>query len=205
MKKNSCFIFLFFIFLIDSNFLVCQSKYQEMIKKGFSAELLSSAGIFPDSNDFQKKNNINLNVQTEDDNNSNEPKTLEELAQKRGIESLERQMRLNNTNEQMTSYTFNTEVTNYERFKNSPCFDKIGFNPLYLKTPEDVKALEEIYKNCEYQYTLSKIWKGSFFGVFVLVLVATIYFGIGPFKIKNIFSKKSSAVINEMEQPNSTP
>lgn len=203
MKRTSYLIFVVITFFLGTNVYLAQSKYQEMRKQGFSQKLLMDAGIYPDSNDFKNKKPDFLDNQKEEklkvNNFDTSKKTLEEVAAERGMEWLKRSMELEDKNAQMTPYTFDTKATNYERFKGSPCFDKIGFNPLNLKTPEDVKALEEIYNDCEYHYTLSKIWKGTFFGTFVLVLLATIYFGIGKDKIKNIFSKKSSTVINEME------
>lgn len=203
MKRTSYLILIVLSILFGTNTYLAQSKYQEMRKQGFSQKLLMDAGIYPDSSDFKNKKPDFLDNEIEEklkvNNYDTSKKTLEEVAAERGMEWLQRSMEREDKNAQMTPYTFDTKATNYERFRNSPCFDKIGFNPLNLKTPEDVKALEEIYNDCEYHYTLSKIWKGTFFGAFILVLLATIYFGIGKDKIKNIFSKKSSTVINEME------
>ena len=191
MRNTNYLILAVITILFWKNVYLAQSKYIEMKNRGYSSQQLMQSGIYPDSSDFISNN--------EEKKIKNQPKTLEELADENILKGVENQLKLHNPKGQLETYAFDSKSTNYERFKNSPCFDKIGFSPLSLKTPENVKALEEIYEACEHRNTVSKFWKGTFFGAFVLVLLATIYFGIGKDKIKNIFSKKSSTVINEME------
>ena len=44
-------------------------------------------------------------------------------------------------------YEFGSKATNFERFKNSPCYNKLGFNPIQAKT--DSIGLEMEYQACE--------------------------------------------------------
>ena len=45
------------------------------------------------------------------------------------------------------SYEFDPNPINFERFKNSPCYNKLGFNPIQAKT--DSIGLEMEYQACE--------------------------------------------------------
>jgi len=193
MKKIKYLIFHIIALVFVTNLLSAQSEYQELINKGFSPGVIVKAGIYPDSNDFKKPNPDFSNKKIEDESNYNieNPKTAEEIVTEHGMKWLERSMDRNDKNAQMTSFTFDPNATNYERFKSSPCFDKIGFSPMKLQTPEAVKALEEIYSDCEYQHVLSKTIKGTFLVIFILVLILTVYLGIGKDKIKSLFFKKN--------------
>jgi hypothetical protein len=197
MKKSKYLIFSLFLFLFGTKHLISQSSYQKMKKEGFSSELLMSAGIYPDSNDFNSEKSDYKNENVLETVGENEPKTIEELAQERALKGLEKQMKLHSTQEQMKPIMFDAKATHFDRFRKSPCFDKIGFNPMQLQTPEAVQKLEEIYSDCEFQHSFSKFIKGTFFVIFILVLLSIVYLEIGIKKTKRFFSKKQSSNLNE--------
>lgn len=72
-----------------------------------------------------------------------------------------------------SSYSANKEQTvtidpsRYERFKNSPCFDKFGYHPAM-----DQQLLEQKYCDCENAYYWSLAWK---IGLGVLMLAGIGY------------------------------
>lgn len=67
-------------------------------------------------------------------------------------------------------YTFDAEAMNYERFKNSPCFEKLGFSPMW-----DMKDLEQRYNECEGEHNLKKGTGYFFLIMFGTVIVVVIY------------------------------
>jgi hypothetical protein len=81
-------------------------------------------------------------------------------------------------NEWAKIYTYNPVKINFSRFKNSPCYDDIGFHPMNLKSEEDVKSLEKFYEKCESEKNTQFLVKFLFAAIFILILVVVIYYSI---------------------------
>ncbi len=81
--------------------------------------------------------------------------------------------------------TFDPEALNYDRFKNSPCFDKIGFNPTW-----DMSSLEDEYSDCEQEHYFNLIFKVIIGFIFLIVLIAVVFYSLPKEKrnkiLKNI-------------------
>lgn len=70
-------------------------------------------------------------------------------------------------------YSFDTKSTNFERYKSSPCYDEIGFSPIW-----DMDVLEQRYCACEKELNLDILMKVLFCLAFVSIIVAVIYFSL---------------------------
>jgi hypothetical protein len=81
-------------------------------------------------------------------------------------------------NEWAEIYTYNPVKINFSRFKNSPCYDDIGFHPMNLQSEEDVKSLEKFYEKCEAEKNTQLLLKFLFAAIFILILVVVIYYSI---------------------------
>ena len=89
----------------------------------------------------------------------------------------------NNKNPQTNSYpvnnedgkvvSFDTELTNFDRFENSPCYGEIGFSPTW-----DMDGLEQRYSECEKKHNINTTKKVLFGLAFILIIVAVIYFSL---------------------------
>jgi hypothetical protein len=77
--------------------------------------------------------------------------------------------------------TFDPEALNYDRFKNSPCFDKIGFNPTW-----DMSSLENEYSDCEQEHYFNLIFKVIIGLIFLIVLIVVVFFSLPQEKRKKI-------------------
>jgi hypothetical protein len=71
------------------------------------------------------------------------------------------------------TYSYNPDELNFDRFKNSPCFDEIGFSPNW-----DTESLESRYSECENDKLKDKSSKILFVALFVIVVVLIAYFSI---------------------------
>ena len=78
---------------------------------------------------------------------------------------------VNNQNAQV--YGFDAKSTNFERFKSSPCYDEIGFSPIW-----DTDVLEQRYSECEKKNNINTTKKVLFGLAFILIIVAVIYFSL---------------------------
>jgi len=71
------------------------------------------------------------------------------------------------------TFHFDAEATNFERFRTSPCYDKLGFNPL-----GDLKELEREYVECEKQHYIDTSYTVLKYLGMTCLIVAIVYFGI---------------------------
>lgn len=69
--------------------------------------------------------------------------------------------------------TFNTETTDFQRFKNSPCFDEIGFSPTW-----DLESLYKSYNHCESEKNKKKLMNILFILSFVVVIAIVLYLSL---------------------------
>ena len=100
----------------------------------FSDELLASAGIVPQSDKGTPPPFLQNDLDKQLNQNQKMPKTLDELADSRGLKALERQMQFQTTNDQITPYTYNAGKNSnafYKRYHafGQKTFDEIGFSP----------------------------------------------------------------------------
>ncbi len=74
------------------------------------------------------------------------------------------------------NFEFDQYVTNVDRFKNSPCYDKLGFNP--VKALKDSIGLEQEYQACENEYRIKRNTKMFiyFFTAFMLFIITMVLF-----------------------------
>ena len=91
--------------------------------------------------------------------------------QSEGLDSIVNQ----NTDKTRIARTFNfdPEATNFERFRTSPCYDKLGFNPL-----GDLKELEREYVECEKQHYMDTSYTVLKYLGMTCLIGAIVYFGI---------------------------
>jgi hypothetical protein len=92
--------------------------------------------------------------------------------------SLEKKIDNNvDNNEYSKIEPFDAREVNFERFKNSPCYDKIGFNPT-----NDIDSMEKEYQDCESRQVNN--WMNVIYIiVFLIVICGVVIFS---------FSKKES-------------
>jgi hypothetical protein len=89
-----------------------------------------------------------------------------------------------NGNEYSKIKTYDTELTNYKRFKNSSCFNEIGFNPTW-----DIKSLEMKYKECENEHKVQSGLKIIFILCFILIVLLVVFYSL-PLNLRNILIQK---------------
>ncbi len=65
------------------------------------------------------------------------------------------------------------EGLNFDRFKNSSCYDKIGFNPSW-----DMDGLENEYQNCESEHSFQILKIVIYVIVFLAIIGVIIYFSV---------------------------
>jgi hypothetical protein len=92
------------------------------------------------------------------------------------------------SNETKDSYSklsaYNTEELNYDRFKNSPCFEKIGFNPTW-----DMTTLENEYSDCEHEQQGKTVSNITFVIMFLILIAVVIFFSLSKEKRTQLISK----------------
>lgn len=71
---------------------------------------------------------------------------------------------------------FDPVKLNFSRFKNSPCYDEIGFYPMSLASEDDVKSLEKLYEKCEAEKNTQLLIKVLFTLIFISIIVVVIYY-----------------------------
>ena len=84
-----------------------------------------------------------------------------------------------NENQYAQIQTFDAEALNFDRFQNSPCYDKIGFNPTW-----DMNSLESQYSECESEYYTKKALNILYVVLFISVVVIIVIFSIPKEKRK---------------------
>jgi hypothetical protein len=104
---------------------------------------------------------------------SYDPKAEAEALQKRFSESVKNS---EDKNEWATIHFYDPVKLNFARFKNSPCYDEIGFHPMNLKSEEDVKYLEKFYEKCEAKKHTQLLIKVLFAVIFISIIVVVIYY-----------------------------
>jgi hypothetical protein len=74
------------------------------------------------------------------------------------------------------NFEFDPLATNFERFKNSPCYSKLGFDP--IQALKDSIGLEKEYQACEKEYRIKKNTKMFiyFFTAFMLLIITMVLF-----------------------------
>ena len=80
--------------------------------------------------------------------------------------------------------SFDVEATNFERFKNSPCFDELGFNPM-----GDLASLEQAYQDCEKVKYTSRNLKALYILAFIAFLSVILFFSLPKNKRLDIIKK----------------
>lgn len=80
--------------------------------------------------------------------------------------------------------SFDANATNYERFKNSPCFDELGFNPM-----GDLASLEQAYIECENVKNTNRNLSVLYILGFIVLLSAIIFFSLPKEKRLAIIKK----------------
>ena len=81
------------------------------------------------------------------------------------------------------SYEFDQYKTNYNRFKNSPCFQKLGFDP--IRALKDSIGLEREYQVCEKEYRIKRNTK-----MFIYFFTALMLFIISIVLFKKYYKKR---------------
>ena len=76
-------------------------------------------------------------------------------------------------NEYSKIESFDAEGLNFDRFKNSSCYDKIGFNPSW-----DMDGLENEYQNCESEHSFQILKIVIYVIVFLAIIGVIIYFSV---------------------------
>lgn len=70
-----------------------------------------------------------------------------------------------------TVSSFDTEATNFERFEQSPCYNKIGFDPAW-----DIENLEESYSDCENEIYIKTSFNVLYILAFIIIIGIVIYY-----------------------------
>ena len=69
--------------------------------------------------------------------------------------------------------SFDSKATNFDRYKNSPCYNTLGFSPL-----GDLKEQENRYLKCEEVYYRKRNKNIVLYVGMFLILASIVYFGI---------------------------
>lgn len=92
------------------------------------------------------------------------------------------------SNETKDSYSklsaYNTEELNYDRFKNSPCFEKIGFSPTW-----DMTSLENEYSDCEHEQQEKRVLNIIYVIMFLILITVVIFFSLSKEKRTQLINK----------------
>ena len=80
--------------------------------------------------------------------------------------------------------SWDPSATNFKRFKNSPCFDELGFNPM-----GDLASLEQAYRECEKVKNSNRNLSVLYILAFVVLLSAIIFFSLPKEKRLAIIKK----------------
>jgi hypothetical protein len=91
-----------------------------------------------------------------------------------------------NQNQHATIQTYDPVALNFDRYKNSPCFDKLGFNPTW-----SMSSLEQQYTECENEHQTKKILNGIYILVFLTIVGIVVFFSLSKEK-RNHFLKKNT-------------
>ena len=70
-------------------------------------------------------------------------------------------------------YEFDPKATNFERFKNSPCYDKLGFDP--IEAMSDSISLEREYQTCEKEYKMQELKKIGYFILTAIIMFLIVF------------------------------
>jgi hypothetical protein len=70
-------------------------------------------------------------------------------------------------------FSFDSKATNFDRYKNSPCYNKLGFSPF-----GDLKEQEKRYLNCEEVYYKKRNKNLLIYSGLFLLLASIVYIGI---------------------------
>ena len=150
---------------------------------------------FPDvyygpTNSGKPKNTAPKNANEEFESELNEVKSLpkNQQAQAAGNTWEKHMNRIAAQNQDFNTYSkvqsFDANATNYERFKNSPCFDELGFNPM-----GDLASLEQAYRECEKVKNTNRNLSVLYILGFILLLSAIIFFSLPKEKRLAIIKK----------------
>lgn len=150
---------------------------------------------FPDvyygpTNSGKPKNTAPKNAIEEFEGELNEVKSLpkNQQAQAAGNTWEKHMNRIAAQNQDFNTYSkvqsFDANETNYERFKNSPCFDELGFNPM-----GDLASLEQAYIECENVKNTNRNLSVLYILGFILLLSAIIFFSLPKEKRLAIIKK----------------
>ena len=90
----------------------------------------------------------------------------------------------NNFEDNAKIYSFDPQATNFERFKNSPCYDKIGFSPT-----RDMASLESQYSECENEYYTKMVLNIVYLLIFFIVVGVVVIFSISKERRNQLLKK----------------
>jgi hypothetical protein len=97
------------------------------------------------------------------------------------LEQLE-QISSSSQNDYAKIQSFDSEALNFSRFKNSKCYDKIGFSPNW-----DMNELERKYCKCEDEYRWKIFLNVIFILFFILTIGVVVYYSFSKEKRSKFF------------------
>lgn len=134
---------------------------------------------YPPANPTKSNNTAPKNANEEFKSELNDVKSLpkNQQAQAAGNTWEKHMNRIAAQNQDFNTYSkvqsFDAKATNYERFKNSPCFDELGFNPM-----GDLASLEQAYRECEKVKNTNRNLSVLYILAFIVLLSAIIFFSL---------------------------
>lgn len=188
MKRNRLFFIFACSFVCLNNFSLVLSQENELNKLTQQSEFIAPAEIGineyepikdPLSNRTSARGNLGkskaIPLYTKQSKlNSNKSKTKKETEFDSLWNNTKKKIENNvDNNEYNKIETFDSDGLNFERFKNSSCYDKIGFNPTW-----DMDSLEKEYQDCESEYNFKILMNIIYVTLFLIIISVIVIFSL---------------------------
>ncbi len=181
MKKSSSFLssFCFILSLTNLSFTFGQDNgVNELIQKSeFLAPSEIGVNEYKPIEDPVLKRRESKNVATipnQNNQNSTSSNSKSESELENMMNEVHEKIKNNvDNNEYSKIESSDAEGLIFDRFKNSSCYDKIGFNPSW-----DMDGLENEYQNCESEHSFQILKIVIYVIVFLAIIGVIIYFSV---------------------------
>jgi hypothetical protein len=159
-----------------------QPRLESKSFEAFEGDKLEDPEInFPD---YKNQNTTSNNQNNINATNPSKRERYEQISQNMEEQARDAMRSNQDNNEYAKIQTYDAEAYNYERFANSPCFDKIGFSPTW-----DMESLENQYSDCESENNLKKTMDVLYIFIFILIFALVIFYSLPKDKREVLISK----------------
>lgn len=167
MSRFYCFLIIFSFLFSTSRIL---SQYDYAVNKEFNSK--------QDANELESRQEIKIG------------RTGEETAE--NMDAYMNQYVDESNYGQLTAFDAGPNGVDLKRFRSSPCYEKIGFDPSL-----DLEVLLEAYEACEANNEKNNLYRIGFVSMFLLVTIVAIILGIRDPRKASSNTMKSSYTIHQ--------